>query len=125
MTVKLVLLKSGEDIIADVQEMVFGEDENKRVVGYFLDNPCIVKMRDKINPEDVQEKGKASFQVSLYPWMPLSKDKKIPLTADWVVTMTEPIDNLKEMYIEDIINYGKENSKTDSSNEWAEFTESN
>jgi hypothetical protein len=125
MTVKLVLLKSGEDIIADVQEMVFGEDENKRVVGYFLDNPCIVKMRDKINPEDVQEKGKASFQVSLYPWMPLSKDKRIPLTADWVVTMTEPIDNLKEMYIEDIINYGKENSKTDSSDERAEFTESN
>jgi len=125
MTVKLVLLKSGEDIIADIQEMVFGEDENKRVVGYFLDNPCIVKMRDKINPEDVQEKGKASFQVSLYPWMPLSKDKRIPLTADWVVTMTEPIDNLKEMYIEDIINYGKENSKTDSSDERAEFTESN
>lgn len=125
MTVKLVLLKSGEDIIADVQEMVFGEDENKRVVGYFLDNPCIVKMRDKINPEDVQEKGKASFQVSLYPWMPLSKDKRIPLTADWVVTMTEPIDNLKEMYIEDIINYGKENSKTDSFDERAEFTESN
>ena len=36
MTVKLLLLKSGEDLIADVQEMVFGEDEEKRVVGYYL-----------------------------------------------------------------------------------------
>jgi molecular chaperone IbpA len=38
MTVKLLLLKSGEDLIADVQEMVFGEDEEKRVVGYYLTN---------------------------------------------------------------------------------------
>jgi hypothetical protein len=45
MTVKLLLLKSGEDLIADVQEMVFGEDEEKRVVGYYLTRPCIVKMR--------------------------------------------------------------------------------
>jgi hypothetical protein len=33
MTVKLLLLKSGEDIIADVKEMVVGEEENARVVG--------------------------------------------------------------------------------------------
>ena len=44
MTAKLVLLKSGEDIIADVNEMVVGEDEEKRVVGYFLDKPCVVKI---------------------------------------------------------------------------------
>jgi hypothetical protein len=37
MTVKLSLLKSGEDIIADIQEMVVGEDENQRVVGYFFE----------------------------------------------------------------------------------------
>ena len=30
--------------------------------------------------------------------MPLSKDKKIPITTDWVVTIVEPVTNLKEMY---------------------------
>ena len=44
MTIKLLLLKSGEDLIAEVQEMVFGEDEEKRIVGYYLTRPCIVKM---------------------------------------------------------------------------------
>ena len=46
MTVKLILLKSGEDIIADVTEMVVGEEEERRVVGYFLEKPCIVKLRE-------------------------------------------------------------------------------
>ena len=44
MSIKLLLLKSGEDLIADVTEMAVGEDENKRVVGYFLNKPCTIKM---------------------------------------------------------------------------------
>ena len=42
MTVKVVLLKSGEDVIADVEEMIVGEPA--RVVGYFFNYPCSVKL---------------------------------------------------------------------------------
>ena len=109
MTIKLLLLKSGEDIIADVSEMVVGEEEDKRVIGYFLNKACVVKMMNP-NPISNEKEGTAKrtgFEVSLFPWMPLSKEKTIPITTDWVITMVEPIDNLKEMYIEDIVNYGK------------------
>ena len=41
MTVKVVLLKSGEDVIADVEEMVVGE----KVVGYFFNYPLSVKLQ--------------------------------------------------------------------------------
>jgi hypothetical protein len=128
MTVKLLLLKSGEDIIADVKEMVVGEDENTRVVGYFLHKPCVVKMTPPTNvPEEFAEDldpQKASFQVTLFPWMPLSKDNTIPVSADWVVTMVTPSDKLNNMYIEDVMNYGKDDqnhsvskqSDTDNSN---------
>ena len=38
MTIKLALLKSGEDIITDITEMRIGDDEpNSKVVGYFFD----------------------------------------------------------------------------------------
>jgi len=47
MTVKLALLKSGEDIIADVQEMVVGKEPNQKVVGYIFNKPCSIKMRVK------------------------------------------------------------------------------
>ena len=90
MTLKLALLKSGEDVIADMQEIVV---ENK-VVGYFFNNPYVVRLKN-IN-SDIDNKTVAD--ISLYPWMPLSKDKKIPITTDWVVTIVEPVLNLKEMY---------------------------
>jgi hypothetical protein len=117
MTVKLLLLKSGEDLIADVQEMVFGEDEEKRVVGYYLTRPCIVKMRTpNLLTEENENQGlqKMGYQVTLHPWMPLTVDEKIPVPSDWVVTMVNPTEKLKEMYIEDVINHGKNNQSVSS-----------
>ena len=116
MTVRLLLLKSGEDIIADVKEMVVGEEENTRVVGYFLHKPCVVKMTPPTNvPEEFKEDldpQKASFHVTLFPWMPLTKDTTIPVSADWVVTMVTPTDKLNNMYIEDVMNYGKDDQNS-------------
>ena len=123
MTIKLLLLKSGEDLIADVQEMVAGEGDERRVIGYLLNKPCIVKMRNpNVLPEqNVEEQKKTAFEVALYPWMPLSADKVIPVPADWVVTIVEPVAKLNEMYTEDVINYGKDNQ----SNSADESTDSN
>ena len=110
MTIKLLLLKSGEDLIADISEMVSGEDENRHVIGYFLNKPCIVKMREPtlLTEESTEEQKKSAFQVSLYPWMPLTVDKVIPVPSDWVVTIVEPIARLTQMYIKDVMNYGKD-----------------
>ena len=114
-----MLLKSGEDIIADVNEMCVGEEENQRVIGYYLDKPCVVKMRNPnlLTENETQGMQKAGFEVSLFPWIPLSNEKKIPIPSDWLITMVEPIDKLKQMYIEDIVNYGKKNDKDSSSSE--------
>ena len=103
MTIKLCLLKSGEDIITDITEMRTEEGADGRVVGYFMDKPCVVKMR---NPQTQAPDGntqKAGFEVSLFPWMPLTSETRIPVTADWLITMVEPTAKLKEMYIEDVL----------------------
>ena len=112
MTIKLMLLKSGEDVISDVTEMCVGTEENRQVIGYQLNKPCVVKMRD---PNVIKEEGpkkKSGFAVSLFPWMPLTKQEDIPVPADWMITMVEPVEKLKEMYIEDIVEYGKDNKGT-------------
>ncbi len=128
MTVRLLLLKSGEDIIADVKEMVVGGEDNPKVVGYFLHKPCVVKMTPPSNvPEKFEEETdpqKASFQVTLFPWMPLSKDNTIPVAMDWVVTMVTPSDKLNNMYMEDVINYGKETNEDNSVNEQSDSNQS-
>ena len=113
MTIKLLLLKSGEDVIADITEMGTGDEKDRRVVGYFLNKPCIIKMRDpNVLAEEPNGPTKAGFAVSLYPWMPLSKEETIPIAADWLITMVEPIDNLKQMYVEDIVNHGSSNKNS-------------
>lgn len=116
MTVKLLLLKSGEDIISDIKEMVVGDEDNLKIAGYYLYKPCVVKMTAPSNvPEKFDEKmdpSQASFQVTLFPWMPLTKDTTIPIPADWVITIVNPTEKLKNMYMEDVINYGKENGKS-------------
>ena len=44
MTIKILLLKSGEDVIADLKEMV---SPDEKVIGYFLNKPCVVKLIPK------------------------------------------------------------------------------
>ena len=119
MTIKLMLLKSGEDVISDVTEMRVGTEENSQVIGYHLNKPCVVKMRDPNLMEEDGPKKQSGFQVSLFPWMPLSKDETIPVPADWMITMVEPVTKLKEMYTEDIVEYGKDNKGNSTDNDSA------
>lgn len=109
MTIKLALLKSGEDVIADIQEMVI---ENK-LVGYFFENPCVAKIIAKDYGQDGNTK--MPCQIQLTDWMPLSQDKKIPVELDWVITIVEPINQLKEMYEKGVLNNGKDNSSNNIS----------
>ena len=114
MTIKLVLLKSGEDIIADVGEMAVGEDENARLIGYYLNKPCVVKMVKPtlLTEEEGSRNKKSGFEVSLFPWIPLTQEKTIPVPTDWVITIVEPTEQLKQMYIEDVVNYESNQNNT-------------
>ena len=108
MTVKILLLKSGEDVISDVKEMI---SPDKKVIGYFLSKPCVVKLLPKTT-----DGNKRETSISMYPWMPLAEEKEIPLPTDWVVTMVTPIKKVETMYKEDVLN-GKTTNQTDSSDE--------
>ena len=46
MTIKLMILKSGEELISDINEMAVGEEDDQKVIGYFLRRPCLVKMKN-------------------------------------------------------------------------------
>ena len=101
MSVKLVMLKSGEDIIADVKEL----KSEQEVVGYYFQDPLIVKMYHPEEPTVLNEDGssrqyESKISVQFYPWIPLSKESKIPCSADWVVTIVEPVQNVKTLYQE-------------------------
>jgi len=95
MSIKLVLLKSGEQVIADTKELVLDE----RVKGYLLNKPQKVSSAGAVFlSEDVEEDR--NVQVTLAPYILLTKDEDIVLPTDWVVTVVEPLQALVEMYQE-------------------------
>ena len=101
MTVKLVMLKSGEDVVADVKEI----KSNDEVIGYYFDDPLIVRISELEEPTILNEKNSftqysSKIDVTFYPWIPLAKDVRVPCSADWVVTIVEPIEKLKTQYQE-------------------------
>ena len=101
---KLILLKSGDQLISDAKELVMGEDESKqKIVGYLLNNPFkIVSQRPLLLTEEASNND-TSVEITLSPWILLSSDKSIPIKPDWVVTVVEPLDSVKKMY-EDRLN---------------------
>ena len=113
MTIKVLVLKSGEDVIADVQEMMSSENQ---VMGYFLTKPCVVKLQAKETNTDVS--------VRMHPWMPIARETMIPVSADWVVTMVTPVEKIQEMYENQVLNDGKENDSTTDSTKQSETSNS-
>ena len=99
MSVQLVMLKSGEDIIADVKEIKSSDE----VVGYYFEDPLILKLYQPEEPQVLNEEGSSKeysskINVTFYPWVPLAAESKIPCSADWVVTIVEPVEKLKKLY---------------------------
>lgn len=99
MTVKLALLKSGEDVIADIREAI--SEETNKIVSYIFSNPYVVKLtQPQVLMEDSEQPETRSYNISVYPWVPLSDDTDIAINPDWVVTIVEPAATLKKSYEE-------------------------
>lgn len=99
MAVKLALLKSGENVIADIMELV---DENEKVVSLVFSNPYIVRL---LTPELLMENSlglneEVEHKVSFAPWIVLSQDKKIAVDPKWVVTVVNPHEWIRSSYEE-------------------------
>ena len=46
-------------------------------------------------------------EVMLRPWLIFSEERKIPVRADWLVTIVEPVPKIKELY-EERVNVDKD-----------------
>ena len=96
MSIKLVLLKSNEEVIADVKELV---DENDKPIFVVLENPyCCKLIEDPVLLTEGAEDTETKYSVQYYPFMPLSDEKKISIDPSWVVAIVEPKAMVKESY---------------------------
>jgi hypothetical protein len=115
MSIKLVILKTGEQIVADVKELVTSPDESESTLcAYLLNNAHKIEYKKPIflteqeNPEIDGE-----VQITLSPWILLSNESMIPVRADCVLTIVDPIKSVVELYVE----------RTNGQNDQVSFTE--
>jgi hypothetical protein len=83
MAVKLLRLKSGEDIVA---EHVLG----KIGQNITIENPAMLM--------PIGDGRGNQVQVGLAPWMPFSADKRFDIPGDWVLLLTEPAPDIVNNY---------------------------
>ena len=104
MAIKLAVLQDQDQVIAEIKELV----DDGKPVGYLFGNAHrIITEREFLAESDDDRQ----IQITLSPWILLSADKEVLIPRHQVVTIVEPVDSLKEMYLEKI--NGSESNSTD------------
>ena len=100
MSTKLLLLKSGEQVLAEAKELVRKEGDYRlvdKVYGYILTQPHKVSAnKPVVLTENVDEER--NVEITLSPWILLSDDKVMTVPKEWVITIVNPIDSVVKMY---------------------------
>ena len=98
MSIKILLLKSNEEIITEAKEIA--NPDSPTAIGYHLHKPFRLEIvSDEGELIFNREKG---YQLAWFPWAPLSKDKDFFLPADHVITAYDPLDSIMDQYIQAI-----------------------
>ena len=121
MSIQLALLKSGEEVIADIKEI--RQEETDVLVSYFFKDPYCVKI--KTTQVLVEDESRPKHELAYYKWMSLSKDNDIIVNKDWVVCITDPLESVKNNYEEKMNGRRFDDTDRSSNGSGNETTKSN
>ena len=107
MSIKLCLLKSGEQLISDMKELV--AEGREQAHAYLLNNPHTVEINEKqFITEEEKSVGDYGINVVLLPWIILSKDKQMVIPVDSVLTVVEPLESVTQLYLDKLKSFKME-----------------
>ena len=96
MSVKLLLLKSGEEVITEVKEIV--DPETKDPIGFHMHKPFRLDIVSNAEDGIIINETKG-YQVSWFPCAPLSKERDFFLPGHHVLTAYDPLDTITDQYL--------------------------
>ena len=104
MSIKLTLLKTGEQLISEMKELV--PEGQEQVHAYLLDNPHTVEINEKqFVTEEERRDGDYGINVTILPWIILSKDSQMIIPVDSVLTVVEPLETVTQLYLDKLDNF--------------------
>jgi len=104
MSIKLLVLKSGEQVIADTKEVL----SDNVVRGVLLHCPQKVRASRPmlLVEEDESSTDNRNVEITLSPFILLSEDEDVVIPPDWIVTIVNPLESLVKMYQEKVNGQG-------------------
>lgn len=121
MTVKIVRMLNGEDVIAEVQE-AYPDKEHYTPIGYMLTNPyqitidCTAEQmfadKNSSDPQKIND-----LQLELFPWIPLSLNNRTLVVLNNVSTIYTPHPEVEGKWNTLVENHHNESVKTNNSKE--------
>ena len=96
MSIKVAVLQSGDQIIAEMKESV-SED---KPIAYLFNQPHKIVLNNQIVLSE--SKDQSSVEVTLTKWILISDEDDIPVSVNQVVTLVEPVASVKKMYEEKV-----------------------
>jgi len=123
MSVRIVRLRNGEDVICDLYEVTTKEDPEK-AIAFQLKDPYSVysEVSPILDPESAGEIQKVSSpELSFVPWAPLSRHNTIMLKLEEVISAYETFDEVIAKYNELIgATNGRGNDATNTESDFVE-----
>ena len=112
MSIKLTLLRTGEQLISDMKELsAEGKDEPQ---AYLLENPHTVEINEKqFMTEEEKKDGDFGINVTLLPWIILSQDTQMIIPVDSVLTVVEPLNSVTQLYLDKLKSFEMEEEEED------------
>lgn len=119
--IRVVRTRNGDDVICDIQEIT--QEGEKKILGYQLEHPYYAHLDEELTVD--YDSGNNEVGVNkitnptlvLHPYAPLSKDTKIIVRFDEIVSAYEPNDLVLEKYNLLRIAREKQNAETSATTE--------
>ena len=112
MSIKITVLKSGDHLISDMKELI-AEDKDE-IKAYLLENPHTYELKEQqFLTEEEKVIGDYGINVTLLPWIILSKDKKMMIPVDSILTIVEPLESVTQLYLDKMKAFQIEEEKND------------
>lgn len=96
MSIKVVTLKSGQDVVTDISE-VQHKDTGVRQA-FVFNKPYLITIEKQIVEGTEGRNQQYTGRILLEKWQPLTHDEDIAINPDWVVCIVEPIMSVFEAY---------------------------
>ena len=107
MSIKLTLLKTGEQLISEMKELV--PEDQEQVHAYLLQNPHTVAINEKqFVTEEERRDGDYGINVTILQWIILSKDSQMIIPVDSVLTVVEPLETVTQLYLDKLKSFEME-----------------